>query len=89
MGTEPTRPVRTTPAKPISLRTLREVREEAGVSIRDLEARSGVSRFILSNIERGRMAGTREELDAIAAALGMAAGAIEMRLLAVVPEERA
>lgn len=48
---------------------LRTVRENCGLSLRDVEERSGISRGILSMIETGRMNATDDEVAAIAQAL--------------------
>jgi ribosome-binding protein aMBF1 (putative translation factor) len=47
----------------------RDVREEAGLSLRDLQERSGIHRGELSKIERGRSCPTPEQASAILCAL--------------------
>jgi transcriptional regulator with XRE-family HTH domain len=44
-------------------------RVELGISMRDLEKRSGVNKAILSLIENGRMVPTVDEFDAVTAVL--------------------
>jgi transcriptional regulator with XRE-family HTH domain len=46
---------------------LRELREERGLSIRDVEARKGISRGYLSHLERGRLLPRDEWIDALEA----------------------
>jgi transcriptional regulator with XRE-family HTH domain len=46
---------------------LRELREERGLSIRDVEARTGISRGYLSHLERGRLLPRDEWVDALEA----------------------
>ena len=52
--------------------TVRAMRRAVGLSIRDLESRTGISRAVLSNVERG-MAPTPEQAQRIAEALAEAA----------------
>lgn len=73
-----------TPPGPRMLRTLRELRVEQGLSLRELAEASGVNKGTISQIERGRLVATRAELDAIAAILDRP---LEVRTL-VVYEER-
>jgi transcriptional regulator with XRE-family HTH domain len=49
---------------------LRELRLERGLSIRDMEAESGIDRAYLSQLERGRLLPRDEWLDELEAAYG-------------------
>lgn len=67
-------------------RTLRELRTSLGLSLRDLEARSGVSRATVSQIERGRLVATTGEADLIAEGLGLGAGSLATRTTLIYDE---
>jgi transcriptional regulator with XRE-family HTH domain len=71
---------------PVVARTLREIRLERDLSLRELAGLSGVSYAVISQIERGRMAATSEEAEAIADALGV--GALVTRTMLVHEESR-
>ena len=59
--------------------TLRELRLNAEMTLRDLAAASGLHKATISQIERGRLVATEQEADALAAALGHPAGALQTR----------
>ena len=59
-----------------TLRPLRELRHDRGLSIRGLETAAGVNRAVISQIERGRLVATAEEADRLDAALDLPAGAL-------------
>lgn len=59
--------------RPSSLRPLRELRIDHGLSLRALAAAAGIDRAIISQIERGRMVATIEEAAKLSTALGLEA----------------
>lgn len=67
-------------------RFLREVRRNAGMSIAQLESRSGISRAYLSRIEAGLSVPTGRQEHAIAAALGLDPAQLRVRAFLVVEE---
>lgn len=71
---------------PSRIRTLRDVRLEKNVTIRQLERLSGVSRATISQIERGRMIASRTEAARIAEALGLEPGSLRTRTTLVLEE---
>lgn len=66
------------PGAPGTPHTIKALRLALGLSMRDLEARSGVSRAVISNMERG-MLPTAAQARAIAEALATAARESERR----------
>lgn len=52
------------------LRTLRELRLELGLTLRDVQARTGLHKGALSQIERGRLVASPREARLISQALG-------------------
>lgn len=54
-----------------TIRTLREIRRSAGLTLPTLAAETGISRGTLSHLERGRMIANQRELDRLSAALGI------------------
>lgn len=62
---------------------MRELREAAGLTLRELGRRCGLHSPTLSLIERGRLVPTDSELAAIAEGLGAEAGSLSVRLLVV------
>ncbi len=65
------------------LRTLRELRVEQGISLRELAEATGINKGTLSGIERGRVVASRAELDRIGYILGRR---LEVRTLVVYEE---
>lgn len=65
------------------LRTLRELRVEAGLSLQDLADASGVNKGTISQIERGRIVASPRELAAISSVLDRD---LEVRTLAIYEE---
>lgn len=72
------------PLKP-RLRTMRDLRVERKLDLRELEHETGINRATLSQIERGRLSPSPLEIDRIGEALGVK---LELRLQ-LVHEERA
>lgn len=69
-------------------RSLRQLRLERGMSLRDLAEACGISRGMLSLVERGLLLTTRQEADAIAAVLELPDGSLVTRTLLVLEELR-
>jgi transcriptional regulator with XRE-family HTH domain len=71
------------PKRGSRVRSLRELRFEAGLSLRALAEASNVHRAILSQVERGRMVATTAEADRVADALGLPRGSLHTRTVLV------
>jgi transcriptional regulator with XRE-family HTH domain len=54
-----------------SREAFREVREDAGLTIDDVARRVGLSRSRIGEVERGLMDPTEDQIEALAAALGV------------------
>jgi transcriptional regulator with XRE-family HTH domain len=67
--------------------TLRDLREGLGLSLRELERKSGVNRALLSRFERGLASPRRHELRLLESGLGLPAGALMPRVLVLLDEE--
>jgi transcriptional regulator with XRE-family HTH domain len=67
--------------------TLRDLREGVGLSLRELERRSGVNRALLSRFERGLASPRRHELLLLESALELRPGSLMPRVLVMLDEE--
>jgi transcriptional regulator with XRE-family HTH domain len=67
--------------------TLRDLREGIGLSLRELERKSGVNRALLSRFERGLASPRRHELRLIESALALPTGSLMPRVLVLLDEE--
>jgi hypothetical protein len=78
----------TTAGKAFQVRTLRDLRNEAGMALAGLEQATGINRGHLSEIERGIRLATYAQITELAAALDLAPEDFELRCV-LVHEERA
>jgi DNA-binding XRE family transcriptional regulator len=76
------------PASPLVARTLRELRLDRGLSLRDLSELAGLNRATVSQIERGRLVATPAELSRLEAALDLPLATLNTKPMAVYEEER-
>ncbi len=67
-------------------RTLREMRVQAGLTLRALSDLSGVAAPVVSQIERGRIVAEPHEAAKIASALGLPDGSLVLRTTLVYEE---
>lgn len=67
--------------------TLRDLREGLGLSLRELERRSGINRALLSRFERGLASPRRHELLLLESGLGLRPGSLMPRVLVLLDEE--
>ncbi len=68
------------------LRSLRDLRHDANLGLRELARASGVSQADLSKIERGKQLATAGEIAALSSALGLASGRLEVRTILAIEE---
>ena len=59
--------------------TLRELRLNQSMTLRDLATKSGLNKATISQIERGRLVATQAEADQLAEALGFAPGTLQTK----------
>jgi transcriptional regulator with XRE-family HTH domain len=71
---------------PVVARTLRELRIERGMSLRQLGDRSGLNKGTISQIERGRLVATPREVIALEVGLGLPIASLTVKTMVVLEE---
>lgn len=72
---------------PAVARTLRELRLDAGLSLRELAERAQLNKAVVSQIERGRMVATPAELARLEAGLALPIATLTTKPMVVLEEE--